>query len=103
MTTPHTHEGQEEVFVALTEGQIAIEGEVHDVPKGGVVRVHPDVVRNLLNHSEEGARISGWDSGTRQSALLRISGRTWSLTRADCTHDCQRAHEFECSGFGEHW
>jgi len=32
VTTPHTHthEGQEEVFVALTEGQIAIEGEVHD-------------------------------------------------------------------------
>jgi quercetin dioxygenase-like cupin family protein len=45
VTTPHTHEGQEEVFVALTAGQIAIEGTVHDVPEGGIVRVHPDVER----------------------------------------------------------
>jgi quercetin dioxygenase-like cupin family protein len=53
VTTPHTHEGQEEVFVALTAGQIAIEGTVHDVPEGGIVRVHPDVERNLLNHTDE--------------------------------------------------
>lgn len=52
VTTPHTHEGQEEVFVALTEGQIAIEGQVHDVPRDGVVRVHEDTVRNLCNHTE---------------------------------------------------
>jgi len=53
VTTPHTHEGQEEVFVAMTAGQISIEGEVHDVPAGGVVRVHPDTVRNLVNHTED--------------------------------------------------
>jgi quercetin dioxygenase-like cupin family protein len=53
VTTPHTHDGQEEVFVATTGGQISIEGEVHDVPEGGVVRVHPDTVRNLCNHSDE--------------------------------------------------
>lgn len=52
-TTPHTHEGQEEVFVAQTDGQIAIEGEVHDVPEGGIVRVHPDTVRNLLNRTDD--------------------------------------------------
>jgi len=52
VTTPHAHDGQEEVFVALTEGHIAIEGEVHEVPAGGVVRVAPDVVRNLLNESD---------------------------------------------------
>jgi len=51
VTTPHTHDGQEEVFVAMTDGQIAIEGEVHDVPSGGAVRVHPDTVRNLLNRT----------------------------------------------------
>ncbi|AUX09212.1 hypothetical protein AArcSl_1583 [Halalkaliarchaeum desulfuricum] len=51
VTTPHTHEGQEEVFVAMTDGQISIDGEVHDVPEGGVVRVHPDTVRNLCNHT----------------------------------------------------
>ncbi|WP_424000368.1 hypothetical protein ACOZ4I_13470 [Haloarcula salina] len=53
VTTPHTHDGQEEVFVATTGGQIAIEGEVHEVPEGGVVRVHPDTVRNLCNHTDE--------------------------------------------------
>ncbi|MFA1611963.1 cupin domain-containing protein [Halobellus rubicundus] len=53
VTTPHTHEGQEEVFVAMTDGQIGIEGEVHDVAEGEVVRVHPDTVRNLLNHTDE--------------------------------------------------
>jgi quercetin dioxygenase-like cupin family protein len=72
VTTPHTHEGragdekergderregaekgQEEVFVAMTDGQIAIEGEVHDVPEGAVVRVRPDTVRNLLNETDD--------------------------------------------------
>ncbi|GAB3325209.1 cupin domain-containing protein [Haloplanus rallus] len=53
VTTPHTHEGQEEVFVATTGGQIAIDGEVHEVPAGGVVRVAPETVRNLCNHTDE--------------------------------------------------
>ncbi len=53
VTTPHTHEEQEEVFVALTGGQIAVEGTVHDVPAGGVVRVAPGVTRNLLDRTEE--------------------------------------------------
>jgi len=53
VTTPHTHDGQEEVFVATTGGQIAIEGDVHDVPEGGIVRVPPDTVRNLCNHTDE--------------------------------------------------
>lgn len=53
VTTPHTHDGQEEVFVALTDGQIAIEGSVHDVPAGGIVRVHPETVRNLLNETDD--------------------------------------------------
>jgi quercetin dioxygenase-like cupin family protein len=53
VTTPHTHEGQEEVFVATTGGQIAIDGEVHEVPAGGVVRIAPETVRNLCNHTDE--------------------------------------------------
>lgn len=73
VTTPHTHaettgeydgtdagnvetaehRGQEEVFVALTDGQIAIEGDVHDVTEGGVVRVRADVERNLLNQTDD--------------------------------------------------
>jgi len=53
VTTPHTHEGQEEVFVATSGGQISLAGEVHDVPAGGVVRVAPETVRNLCNHTDE--------------------------------------------------
>ena len=50
---PHAHERQEEIYVAVTDGQVAIEGEVHDVPEGGVVRVGPDPVRGLCNHTDE--------------------------------------------------
>ncbi len=57
VTTPHTHEGQEEVFVAITDGQIAIEGNVHDIPEGGIVRVHPETVRNLLNRTEDATHL----------------------------------------------
>ncbi|EMA26340.1 hypothetical protein [Haloarcula argentinensis] len=53
VTTPHTHDGQEEVFVATTGGRISIEGDVYDVPEGGVVRVYPDTVRTLCNHTAE--------------------------------------------------
>jgi quercetin dioxygenase-like cupin family protein len=63
VTTPHTHEadgdtpGQEEVFVALTDGQVAIDGSVHDVAAGSVVRVRPDVERNLLNRTDDATHI----------------------------------------------
>ena len=52
VTTPHRHEEQEEVFVAMTDGQIAVDEDVRDVPAGGVVRVGPDRVRNLLNETD---------------------------------------------------
>jgi quercetin dioxygenase-like cupin family protein len=63
VTTPHTHAadgdtpGQEEVFVAMTDGQIAIEGEVHDVDAGNVVRVAPETERNLLNRTDDATHV----------------------------------------------
>lgn len=53
VTTPHTHDGQEEVFVAMTDGHIAIDDEVHHVSEGTVVRVEPETVRNLVNDTDE--------------------------------------------------
>jgi quercetin dioxygenase-like cupin family protein len=53
VTTPHTHEGQEEVFVSTNGGQISLAGEVHDLSAGSVVRVAPETVRNLVNHTDE--------------------------------------------------
>ena len=50
---PHAHERQEEIYVAVTDGQVAIEGEVHDVLEGGVVRFGPDPIRGLCNHTDE--------------------------------------------------
>ena len=50
---PHTHQEQEEIYVAVTDGQVAIEGEVYDVPEGGVVRLGPDPIRGLCNHTDE--------------------------------------------------
>ena len=63
VTTPHTHAadgdapGQEEVFVAMTDGQIAIEGAVHDIAAGNVVRVRPDIERNLLNRTDAATHV----------------------------------------------
>jgi len=63
VTTPHTHAadgddpGQEEVFVAMTDGQIAVEGRVHDVAAGNVVRVAPDTERNLLNRTDDATHV----------------------------------------------
>jgi quercetin dioxygenase-like cupin family protein len=51
--TPHTHERQEELFVPLTGGEIEIEGEVHEVPQGRVVRVGPDPIRGVVNRTED--------------------------------------------------
>jgi uncharacterized cupin superfamily protein len=46
----HRHERQEEVYLVL-EGELALllEGEEHRVPTGGIVRVAPDVRRQLVN------------------------------------------------------
>lgn len=59
VTTPHTHDGQEEVFVAMTAEQISVSGDVHDVPAGGVVRVHRETDRNLCNRT---VTVSRWNS-----------------------------------------
>lgn len=50
---PHAHERQEEIYVAVTRGQVEIEGEIHDVPEGGVVRLGPAPIRGLCNHTDE--------------------------------------------------
>ena len=52
VTEPHTHPGQEEVFIAWTDGQIEIDGELLVVEQGSVVRVREDVARNLVNRTD---------------------------------------------------
>lgn len=51
--TKHYHEGQEELYIAQTDGQVAIEDEVHDVTKGAILRVPPETVRYLVNQTDD--------------------------------------------------
>ncbi|PSQ02370.1 hypothetical protein BRC94_01365 [Halobacteriales archaeon QS_5_70_17] len=53
VTTPHAHEDHEELYVSLTGGRVEIEGEVRDVPEGGVVRIGSDPLRSVRNDTED--------------------------------------------------
>lgn len=57
VTTPHTHDGQEEVFVAQTDAKISLAGDVYEISQGGIVRVDPDTVRNVLNETSDTTHI----------------------------------------------
>lgn len=51
-TAPHSHERQEEIYVALDGGTVVIEGEARAVPEGGVVRVGPEPARSVRNDGD---------------------------------------------------
>lgn len=53
VVTPHRHKRQEEIYVALTGGRVKIDNDLFDVPPGGVVRIGPEPLRNVLNNSGE--------------------------------------------------
>lgn len=50
-TAPHSHERQEEVYVALDGGHVQLGDSTHDVAPGGVVRIGPDSIRSIRNES----------------------------------------------------
>ena len=50
-TTAHSHERQEEVYVALDGGHVRVNETVHSVEPAGVVRIGPEAVRSVLNRS----------------------------------------------------
>ncbi|MDQ2055987.1 cupin domain-containing protein [Halobellus sp. H-GB7] len=51
-TAPHTHEQQEEVYLALDGGVVEIDGNRHEVSSGGVVRIGPDAIRSVRNDTD---------------------------------------------------
>ncbi|MFB6114635.1 MAG: hypothetical protein ABEJ58_11110 [Halodesulfurarchaeum sp.] len=53
VVTPHAHEDHEEVYVAVTGGQVEVEDDVYDVPEGGVVRLGPEPVRGVRNDTAD--------------------------------------------------
>jgi uncharacterized cupin superfamily protein len=52
-TTPHAHERQEELYVALDGGTVVVDGTAHEVPAGGLVRVGPEPLRSVRNDADE--------------------------------------------------
>ena len=52
VTTPHSHNDQEEVYISATGGRVEIDNEVHDVPEGGVVRIGPEPLRSVRNDTD---------------------------------------------------
>jgi uncharacterized cupin superfamily protein len=55
-TTPHAHERQEEVYVALDGGRVVIDGTAHEVAPGGLVRIGPEPTRSVRNDGDAPAR-----------------------------------------------
>jgi mannose-6-phosphate isomerase-like protein (cupin superfamily) len=55
-TTPHAHERQEEVYIALDGGSVEINGEIYDVARGGVVRIGPEPSRSVRNDTDDAAQ-----------------------------------------------
>jgi quercetin dioxygenase-like cupin family protein len=51
-TAPHSHERQEEVYVALDGGHVTVDGTTHTAAPGDVVRVGPDPVRHVHNETD---------------------------------------------------
>lgn len=47
----HAHREQEELYITLTGGHVRIDGELHAVPAGGLVRLGPQPVRSVRNES----------------------------------------------------
>ena len=51
-TAPHTHERQEEVYVALDGGVVEVDGSRRAVSPSGVVRIGSDAVRSVRNDTD---------------------------------------------------
>lgn len=41
------------MYVSLTGGHVRIDGDVHEVPEGGIVRLGPDPMRSVRNESTQ--------------------------------------------------
>ena len=53
VTTSHSHDDQEEVYISLTGGRVEIDDEVYDVPEGGIVRIGPEPFRSVRNDTSD--------------------------------------------------
>lgn len=52
-TAPHSHEGQEELYLALDGGTVVIDDSTRSVSRHGMVRIAPEAIRSVRNDTDE--------------------------------------------------
>jgi uncharacterized cupin superfamily protein len=74
----HLHRAQEEVFLVL-EGRLTllVEGEPHDLPIGRLVRVAPDLRRQLVNLGPERLVVLALGGGQTHNGRDAVAWRSW--------------------------
>jgi len=77
----HRHERQEEVYLVL-EGELSLllEGEEHRVPKDGIVRVAPDVRRQLVNRRPRRLVLLALGGSTPHEGRDGVAYESWETT-----------------------
>lgn len=77
----HRHERQEEVFLVL-EGELSlyVEGEEHRVPTGGIVRIAPDMRRQLVNRRPQKLALLALGGATPHEGRDGLAFASWDAT-----------------------
>jgi len=77
----HRHERQEEVYLVL-EGELSLmlEGEEHRVPANGIVRVAPDVRRQLVNRRPQRLALLALGGATPHEGRDGVTFASWDAT-----------------------
>jgi uncharacterized cupin superfamily protein len=77
----HRHERQEEVYLVL-EGELSLylEGEEHRVPAGGIVRVAPEVRRQLVNRRPQRLALLALGGATPHEGRDGVAYASWEAT-----------------------
>lgn len=84
----HLHERQEEVFVVI-EGRLtlAVDGEEHDLERGGAVRVAPDVRRQLVNRGPETVAVLAIGGATPHDGRDGVAFVSWESAEGASPQD----------------
>ena len=77
----HHHKHQEEVYLVL-DGELSlyVEGEEHRVPTGGIVRLAPDVRRQLVNRRPQKLALLALGGATPHEGRDGIAFASWDAT-----------------------
>jgi uncharacterized cupin superfamily protein len=77
----HRHERQEEVYLVL-EGELSLmlEGDEHRVPTGGIVRVAPEVRRQLVNRRPQRLALLALGGATPHEGRDGVAYASWDAT-----------------------